>query len=920
MSESVAKRVWWEALRGLEQRARARRAVQGLPSSRRQATKELVKDPYGVVLDARRISGWLPDEVNAAQVPRSSDAAIEAQVWALIRLWSAWAGDNAPDRGEWVQWLADAQPARTPARGGRAQQEQHSWAAPRSEQWAQDGDAHLYGVPWSRTELPLPLPVVDAVPADGVVGLPRRPRPMFVGRESELKALRTALPSGQEGIAQVVVGLGGVGKSELALQFAHRHRDEYDLVWWLPAQSSSDVQVGLAELCRELCLRAGVSAAARVSSPEATGWALAWLAAHDRWLVLFDNAEHVGTLEPLLGRLQRGHVLVTSRLAMGWEQIGTVLRLPVLSTADAADLLARTTARTGAAPAAGTAKSAATDGRDSPTVRSQGPSSGTGSGKRGVLVELAQELGELPLALRQAGAYIAATAGVTASDYLERLRAAPQWALTARPSHHGPAPASPGGVGRRAEQVVATVWTVTLDRITQVNPLAVQLLHTLACYAPDRLPCRVLHGLPDTDRFQIGEALGVLAAYCLIDLSPDERHLSVHRLVQAVTRTTAVHRDPDLDTGQTAAYLLARALPQDPAHPPAWPLFAELVAHVRHSLAPDSATMATVVAYLDAIGDYRTACDLQHRRAASLQHVLGPEHPETLTSRAFLARYTGAAGDAVAARDLLTDLLPKLKRILGAEHPETLTARAFLAMWTGAAGDKAAARDLLTDLLPVRERISGSEHPDTLIARAFLAGWTGAAGDAAAARDLFADLLPLRERISGPEHPYTLGARSNLAGWTGAAGDAATARDLFADLLPLRERISGPEHPSTLGTRILLARWTGEAGDAATARDLLTNLLPARERISGPEHPDTLIARAFLARYTGEAGDAATARDLFADLLPLRERISGHEHPATLDARANLARWTLRAEQASGQSHVRPATRHAPPQRPPGTE
>ena len=108
--------------------------------------------------------------------------------------------------------------------------------------------------------------------------------------------------------------------------------------------------------------------------------------------------------------------------------------------------------------------------------------------------------------------------------------------------------------------------------------------------------------------------------------------------------------------------------------------------------------------------------------------------------------------------------------MLGPEHPDTLTARANLARWTGQAGDPAAARDQYAALLPVRERVLGPEHPDTLTARANLAAWTGEAGDPAAARDLFAALLPVFERVLGPEHPDTLAARANLAPGPGRRG------------------------------------------------------------------------------------------------------------------------------------------------------
>jgi hypothetical protein len=130
------------------------------------------------------------------------------------------------------------------------------------------------------------------------------------------------------------------------------------------------------------------------------------------------------------------------------------------------------------------------------------------------------------------------------------------------------------------------------------------------------------------------------------------------------------------------------------------------------------------------------------------------------------ARSAAQAGDAAGARDQYAALLSIRERVLGPEHPDTLSTRHNLASWTGQAGDAAGARDQYAALLPIRERVRGPRHPDTLSTRHNLAYWTGQAGDAAGARDQFAALLPIRERVLGPEHPDTLSTRHNLAYWT----------------------------------------------------------------------------------------------------------------------------------------------------------
>ena len=645
------------------------------------------------------------------------------------------------------------------------------------------------------------LPPVAQVPAGGLTGLPRRASAVFVGREEQLRQLAEVLGRGPGVIAQAVVGLGGIGKSELALHHATLRRQDYDLIWWIDAETSEAARAGLAGLCRALCAGTASAAAARAPVAEAEAWALAWLGAHARWLLVFDNADDPAWVQPYLGRLHTGHVLITSRRSTGWTDAGAVVRLGVLEHAQAVALLRELIG-----------EAAAWD--------------------QDLAAELAAELDGLPLALRHAGAYIAATPGMDLACYLRLLRTTPR------------------GAGRPGPllEVVGRSLAVTTGRIAQISPPAIEVLRLLACYAPDHLPCRVLYGM-DTDEVEMAEALRVLASYSLINRSAGGDAVNVHRLVQAATLATLTETERET-TRHKAAALLQAALPDDPEALENRPVYAGLLAHAVTVLDPGSDAMDKVIDYLDAAGDWRTARTLQHRRLTALSDRIGPEHPHTLTTRHDLASLTGKAGDAEGARQMLDQLLPVAERVLGAEHPHTLATRHNLASWTGHAGDAGAARQMLAELLPVEERVWGVEHPHTLATRHNLASWTGDAGDA---RQMLAQLLPVAERVWGVEHPHTLATRHNLASWTGDAGDAEGARQMFDHLLPVRERVLGAEHPDTLTTRHSLASWTGQAGDAEGARQMLDQLLPVAERVLGAEHPETLIIRYNLAYWTKKA-------------------------------------------------------------------
>ncbi len=313
--------------------------------------------------------------------------------------------------------------------------------------------------------------------------------------------------------------------------------------------------------------------------------------------------------------------------------------------------------------------------------------------------------------------------------------------------------------------------------------------------------------------------------------------------------------------------------------------------------------------HLWALGEYgRVVESLAHRQSvvpaenlkrwqswkARIESKLGPDHPDTLTTRYNIAHWTGEVGDAREALRLFTELLPDRERVLGRDHPGTLRTRHNIARWTGEVGDAREALRLSTELLPDQERVLGLDHPDTLRTRHSIAAWTGRVGDAREALRLFSVLLPDPERALGRDHPDTLTTRHNIAHWTGRVGDARGALRLSTELLPDLERVLGCDHPDTLSTRHNIAGWTGEVGDAREALRLNRALLPDLERVLGRDHPTTLTTRNNIAGWTGEVGDARGASRLFAELLPDRERVLGRDHPDTLTTRHNIASWTGR--------------------------
>ena len=721
------------------------------------------------------------------------------------------------------------------------------------------------------------------------------PRPVYLaGREELLHELDFQLAAGSQPRIVVLAGLGGAGKTSVALEYAYRHLAEAGVVWQFGAGNTAVLAAGFAELAAQL----GVRDLADSRDPVASVHAML-ARSGEGWLLIFDNAPDMASVAGFLPPAGPGTVMITSQNP-NWP--GPVREVPVLDREVAAGFLVSRT-------------------QDPDQVAARG---------------LARELGGLPLALEQAAAYITATGGSLAG-YL---------ALLAQRRRDLLSRGEPAGYGK----TVATTWALALERLLESGPGAVGLLRLAACYAPGSIPLRlllrprpelagefggdvrpVLVPLMD-DVLAAADAVAALRRYSLVTPAA-AGSVSVHRLVQDVT----LGQMPDellCQWRQAADVLIDAAIPQDASDPETWPEFSALQPHAEAALRPGAGGMVRIASYLEQIGSYSAAAGLlqeilvireqehspEHPDAlmvrGSLAHcagvagdpagacdqlaallpayerVLGPEHPDTLGLRCDLARWAGDAGDPAGACDQLAALLPVLEQVLGAEHQDTLGSRLQLARYTERAGDAAGARDQLAALLSAWEPIAGPGHRDILMVRTHLARCTGEAGDAAGARDQFAALLPLSERTLGPEHPDTLGVSEYLAHWIGDTGDPAGARDQFAALLPVIERVLGPDHPQVLATRSYSAFWTGNAGNPAGARDQFTALVPASTRVHGPEHPFTLTTRLHLARCTGEAGDPAQARDQFAALVELNERMLGPDHPQTLITRASRARWT----------------------------
>jgi tetratricopeptide (TPR) repeat protein len=761
------------------------------------------------------------------------------------------------------------------------------------------------------------------LPPRPFIGVPPRIS-SFTGRTDELDKLDAILmrdkPAAvtQASVGRVAVqGMGGVGKTSLAIEYTHRYRNLYTGVCWCPAET----RTGLLNALANLAVTLGAVRAGEADAEKSAKAALGRLAEQRAtWLLVYDNVtspEEISDLLPSAG----ARVLITSRFS-DWGGLADEVPLDVLPPGEATAFL---------------------QGR---AGRSDPPGAKT----------LAEALGHLPLALDHAAAYCKRTQ-VCFGDYAEKasrlIRTAPRGAGYPR-------------------SVAATFDLAIAEAATKCHA-AETLMAYLAQCAPERIPMMLVEGAigDETERM---EALGALTEVSLLKHDPFEDRtpaVTVHRLVHAVARVRSqTYGSPQSAVRQLIARLVAIYPKKGDSDRRSWSLCAQLTPHLLalRDLFPDvtldsadcAALLGSAGGYFLGRGAYSQAVRSLRDALAIREKVLGHEHPYTAGSLNDLAVLLRHQGDLTGARLLHERALAIRERVLGPEHPDTAeslnelavviqehdlkgarrlheralairdkvlgpehpqTAASLIKLWSvlWEEGDLAGARPLLERALAIRERVLGPEHPDTAWNLHYLANHLFTEGDFAGARRLYERALIIREKVLGPEHqddlvgtrplleralairqkvlcpehPNTATSLNKLAALLRAQGDLAGARPLFERALALSEKVAGPEHPYTAVALTNLALLLQTQGDLARARPLYERALAIREKALAPEHPDTATSFNNLALLLQAQGDLAGARPLYERALAIREKVFGPEHQNTNRTRSNLAQLLL---------------------------
>jgi tetratricopeptide (TPR) repeat protein len=687
-----------------------------------------------------------------------------------------------------------------------------------------------------------------------ITNLPAR-NPSFTGRDELFDVLAEELRARADGAvtqARAIHGLGGVGKTQLVLEYAHRHAAEYELVWWVPAERSTTAVAALAGLARQLGIEE------KADQEEMVAELFDELRQRDRWLLVYDNAEEPEKIMPLLPPGGGGHVLITSRFR-AWGRVAKPLPLDVLRRPESVALLRRRTASHDQEAAAG----------------------------------LAELLGDLPLALEEAAAYVEETQ-IGLADYLRlaRERTVELFGLD-RP------------VGD--EQRVATTWSVSLDRVRTQAPAAEALLDLCAFlapndiprdlpgYDPDRLPFPLAQAVRDPLAYN--EAVRALSRYSLATVTPTA--LGVHSLVQVVVRARLGPED-ERRSAAAAVGILIRGFPERSWEAAAWSACQRLLPHVlaaaEHAQRLGVGSEETgwlldrASAYLRGRGQPRQARPIAERALAITRDSLGPDDPATGERHDALGRVLRDLGDLDAARAHLERALAIFEGTLGPDHPEVAILRSTLAQVLRDHGDVAGARAHLERALAIFEGALGPDHPEVGGVHNEIAHLLWDRWNLIGARAHLERALAIYEATYGQSHPTAATVHSNLGSVLQNLGDLGRAREELERALTIYEATYGPDHPEVATARSKLGLVLRDLGDQDGARDELERALAVFEATHGPDHPNVAIFSAHLADVLEDLGELERAREQLERALAIFEAAVEPDHPNVAILRANLQR------------------------------
>ena len=754
-------------------------------------------------------------------------------------------------------------------------------------------------------------------PSLPIWNVPYRQNPYFTGRKELLETLHQKLTTEHTAALtqpQAITGLGGIGKTQTAIEYAYRHRKEYQIIWWLRAEEPATLAADYAQLAVKLNLPEYEATEQTVQIQAVRNW----LEQHTGWLLIFDNAEERHDIRHYVPQIGSGQVLITSRNPV-WDGLGITLPVEVMQPEEALAFLVKRT-----------------NDLDSQAAKI-----------------LAKTLGYLPLALEQAAAYVRET-----NSSLNHYQALFQ-------EHHAQL-LQHGYLSTEYPDTVATTWKLAFQKVQKASPAAAEFLNLCAFLAPDTIFLNMITEgatyLPKqlaktvTNPLALDRLISTLLHYALIQREGNT--LTIHRLVQSVLRdrlSSTIQRR----WAERVMRIVNQAFPVSKFS--TWSRCEQLLSHTQiridHSalhfnnrledakvlylwnLGPNPKTLKCKIittrsdlppqiyarwiekwefasrvteplflnhtnscnlgsykdykvpsSYLYSCSTYSKAKPLFQQALVICKKTLGPDHPDLVITLHNLALLYADQGRYTQAELLYKQALAiKEKALEPKNHPSLATILDNLGRLYTAQGCYTQAEPLYQQALTIKKKTLGPSHPSLATTLDNLANLYADQGNYSEAKSLYQRALVIKKKALGPDHPFLAITLNNFALLYKNQGSYAQAKPLYRQALVIYEKALEPEYLHLATTLNNLANLYYDQGHYTEAEPLHQRALKIYEKTLNPDHPILATTLNNLALLYTEQNRYTDAEPLYQQALAICERTLGPEHPNLVITLKNYA-------------------------------
>ena len=692
----------------------------------------------------------------------------------------------------------------------------------------------------------------------------------FTGRERLLQGLRAAITSSPTTPMVALSGLGGIGKTQLALEYAYRYCHDYQAILWFQAESEHTLATSALEVVALLDL----APADFQNTGQAQAAIKRWLQTHVSWLVVFDSVERE-TMEQSLAFIPigtAGHVLYTTQSLI----TGVAMQNLAVSALDEDEgslfLLRRARLLNEKAPLE----------QAPPSMRDQA----------GALV---RSLEGLPLVLDQAGAYIEET-GCGLENYAQLYQQQRKQLLELR-----------GGISSGHPHSFSATIALSYEKASKNNPLAAAFLCFCAMLHPAHIPEKLLlEGDLQTsmdgseqvlELHAFNRAIATLRGCALIQRNAEMKTLTFHRLVQEVLRDR-MDEATSRRWAEQAVRAVGRAFP-DAAELTNWPQCQQYLEHALicvewitrwRMIFPEAARLLYLLgAYLMEQSQYDRAETLIRQARDMYEQLAGGEDEHVASCVNGLAELTRIQGRYAEAETLHLHAIELREKLLGPEHLDLATSLNTLAGVYDALGRYEEAGQLFQRALAIRERNLGPQHPQVTISLNNIASIHYVNGEYEQAEQLFLRVIDIREQTLGKEHPHLAVGLNNLAKVLVKQKKYTEAYGLYQRAVDIFQKAFGPDHPSVATCISNLAQLGDLLENYEEAESLHRQALALRKKVFGEEHAEVAASLRALAHHYALRHCYEQTGQLYQQSLDIYNRVFGPQHPEAVAIRQELA-------------------------------